>query len=585
MKRLFILGFITCISVVASNAQEVQLIDSSYYSRDFVSYWQNNIAYNGKLYAMFYGENYEPVLVELNGDQLVEIPNPTGFNGGNQGYSGYPIVAHNNIYMSYRTKDFSNNYRSVLMYYNGTTLDSVPMPPNYKQYAGSPEVFGNMLYTRHEHIDGYFSLMKFDGVTMTEIETPQEYRVKYGGYLGHYQGRINSTFSDGKLIVQYRDENYRLNMFLYDGDSLIKLTNPIGYYAKVGFPNLHKIVNNNLYMPYGDSTGAGFLVKYNHDSLLIIEHPEAYNNLGLSGIVASNDSLVIMRYYHNDKSYTMFVYNGQELREIPSPIGYSAAYTGFNKIIGEFKGKQYFMYYSNNNSYDILAFDGNVLTKINNPAGFESNGFFSGGTVYQGKMILSYKHNNGQIKLFEFDGTNLMSISYPPNYSQTTSGYDNAMKIFHDKLYMKFIKDDGTTTLCIYDGQEIVEIENPTKENTDVYKGYTGDSYIFNDKLILSYTIDGELNRMFVLDETSGLTELSKSIGFDMFPNPANDFVSISGLKKGDLVRLYDLTGKLLTANSVHQTTFNINLPQAKGVYLVEVNRNGIVETKKLIKE
>lgn len=86
---------------------------------------------------------------------------------------------------------------------------------------------------------------------------------------------------------------------------------------------------------------------------------------------------------------------------------------------------------------------------------------------------------------------------------------------------------------------------------------------------------------------TAGVSELSKS-NFKMFPNPANDKVSIQGLdnKNIDQITLTDASGKTIQTIEVNGTQTEINISELNvGLYFVNISDANGMETLKLIKE
>ena len=70
-----------------------------------------------------------------------------------------------------------------------------------------------------------------------------------------------------------------------------------------------------------------------------------------------------------------------------------------------------------------------------------------------------------------------------------------------------------------------------------------------------------------------------------IYPNPAKDFVNISAAEKIDLIRIYDLTGRVVLQSTPNREKLNINVTDfSKGVYLVKLNAGDKESTIKLIK-
>lgn len=76
------------------------------------------------------------------------------------------------------------------------------------------------------------------------------------------------------------------------------------------------------------------------------------------------------------------------------------------------------------------------------------------------------------------------------------------------------------------------------------------------------------------------------SVEFTLFPNPANDFVTLEKtcICQTD-IHIYDLTGKMiLSFNNVADLTKRIDINAlTSGIYFVELNANGNISRKRLI--
>ncbi len=86
------------------------------------------------------------------------------------------------------------------------------------------------------------------------------------------------------------------------------------------------------------------------------------------------------------------------------------------------------------------------------------------------------------------------------------------------------------------------------------------------------------------------IDELKLLESIKVFPNPANEFLLIelpNGIKSETSIALYDLHGKLLIAKEIAKNKEKINLDLsmlAKGVYLLNLNLNGVSRQMKIVK-
>jgi len=67
-----------------------------------------------------------------------------------------------------------------------------------------------------------------------------------------------------------------------------------------------------------------------------------------------------------------------------------------------------------------------------------------------------------------------------------------------------------------------------------------------------------------------------------IYPNPANEMITVSGINKLKRIEIYDISGKLLMSETKTHIVIS-NLP--KGIYVLKIiDTNDFMVTKKLIK-
>lgn len=96
-------------------------------------------------------------------------------------------------------------------------------------------------------------------------------------------------------------------------------------------------------------------------------------------------------------------------------------------------------------------------------------------------------------------------------------------------------------------------------------------------------------DKIFVLklgnSTLSGIMDLSNNaFQFDVYPNPAQENVTISNIPSSSTVKITDITGKVVY-NAViknEQTTINTT-DFVNGIYILQVSNNGSIATKKLV--
>ena len=93
------------------------------------------------------------------------------------------------------------------------------------------------------------------------------------------------------------------------------------------------------------------------------------------------------------------------------------------------------------------------------------------------------------------------------------------------------------------------------------------------------------------LDSASGVEGIKKEIGFVIYPNPATNQLTVSGIQfSGNTkVEIENVLGQVMVSLSNHLTTDNCQLTTANlpsGIYILKTtDEKGFVHTAKFVKE
>ena len=142
---------------------------------------------------------------------------------------------------------------------------------------------------------------------------------------------------------------------------------------------------------------------------------------------------------------------------------------------------------------------------------------------------------------------------------------------------------------------------NVDKTNTTVflqeagtwYELFSGDSFTAANSSFAITMAPGEYRLYsnkkmeitpFAFEEEQNNTLGLGNSGISIFPNPASTTLQITGvnLSKNTLIRIYDLSGRLRLQESLSSEALNIEMLQS-GMYVIEVQSNGIKETQRLV--
>ena len=137
---------------------------------------------------------------------------------------------------------------------------------------------------------------------------------------------------------------------------------------------------------------------------------------------------------------------------------------------------------------------------------------------------------------------------------------------------------DFTTLL-----QTLTEIPAAFNTQTIDLSTYTGTvriafRLISNDKNI------GFLDNVKILGSALSINEVENNASFGVYPNPANDFVTISDAN-GAEVKVIDMLGRTLISKVVKSTNETISINDLQtGMYMIQIVKDGQTSSQKLIK-
>lgn len=177
------------------------------------------------------------------------------------------------------------------------------------------------------------------------------------------------------------------------------------------------------------------------------------------------------------------------------------------------------------------------------------------------------------------------SVTYTVTGTSTSSGCSNTDMITVIVNTLPVVAySESNTTLCTY-FSPVTLTEGTPAGGSFSGTGVTGSTFDPNMTtglydVIYSYTDANNCSNSdtvtFNVSDCLGMIE-SSDLTFAIFPNPANDNTTVSGLSSGDLIRLYTLDGKLLFSKEATSSTLTIDLSTyTAGTYLLFVNTESV---------
>lgn len=84
---------------------------------------------------------------------------------------------------------------------------------------------------------------------------------------------------------------------------------------------------------------------------------------------------------------------------------------------------------------------------------------------------------------------------------------------------------------------------------------------------------------------STGISNIeSSNLDFQVYPNPANDFITISNIPVGSSIKIFDVTGKIIWNTSESTQKISINTSAfTNGIYTVYIINNKIMAAKKIV--
>lgn len=177
-----------------------------------------------------------------------------------------------------------------------------------------------------------------------------------------------------------------------------------------------------------------------------------------------------------------------------------------------------------------------------------------GKIVVSGYFIKAYDGNNDVSGIFRLNPDGTLDTTF-----NTQNGFGNASHVFHSTLQA--------------DGKILLVTENATYQGEGLRMG---DGFSTN-QVIIRLNGDG--------GGTTSVENIKDEFSFNIYPNPANDFVTITNLPIGSTMRILDITGKVVYSSAItNEQTTTINTTDfINGIYLIRIENNGNIANRKLV--
>lgn len=112
-----------------------------------------------------------------------------------------------------------------------------------------------------------------------------------------------------------------------------------------------------------------------------------------------------------------------------------------------------------------------------------------------------------------------------------------------------------------------------------------------NQKIYLAFVLNstdmfyGIVDNISILGQAVGLNDISKTSNLSIYPNPANDFFTISNANEA-YIKVIDILGRTLITKHISSQNETISIKDLNaGIYSVQIIKDGEISSKKLIKK
>lgn len=187
---------------------------------------------------------------------------------------------------------------------------------------------------------------------------------------------------------------------------------------------------------------------------------------------------------------------------------------------------------------------------------------FNPGNGFNAYPLSFYIQSNGKIiaggDFSEYNGTEIRGIARLNTDGSLDTSFDLGAGFETDNPGLSFVK-----TIALQSDGKIIAGGN--------FHTYNGTQRI-------------RIARLNGDEGTTSVDTIEDYLSFEVFPNPANEFVNISNPPKNATLRILDLTGKIMHEQLMLNDFESVNISGfTNGIYLVQIENNGSISNKKLI--
>ena len=449
----------------------------------------------------------------------------------------------------------------------GPGYDNAVSGTPYFGYAGSPVAYNNHLYIYYDSVESNLEFSSQAHVFLAEytdnglkfFKNPDKGAAGSGflfadpnNYSQPVVDEYKGAVFNNKLFLPYNDSTNVTTLAVFDGSNIQLAVNPDN--SPYGYQGFATEFNNSLYVYYVNTSGTGYLGKYNasDNSVELIPNPDN-SPYGVQGdFFVYNNKLYVKYSIAGNGSWHLASYDGSNWQIIANPDGSAQGYQGSETEI-VWNNNLYALYYTGNQNR-LMKFDGTTITLIPLPASDVSvtnAGFTNYPVIYNNNLYFSYYNHNGSgaNHLAKYDDSGITVIDNPDN---TPYGFWNTPVIYNNQICFFYANASGVHQLAKYNGDSVALVPNP---DSSPY-GYWNFPYVYKNKLFFQYranNVNSSASALLGYYDSSDMhlitiPESPANTAYNGFPVTFNDtlFLNYANIQYGNFANLaYIVPGSL----------------------------------------
>ncbi len=374
---------------------------------------------------------------------------------------------------------------------------------------------------------------------------------------------------NGKLYFTYGNPSggYGEGLWEYDFvNAPTKILDSDPSAAEMGYSTIN--FNNKMYFACSDPTNGMELWTYDGVNTPTLAHdlhpsgsssPSAFTLFQSKIYFGANDGTISYLYEYDGVNTPTVITNNLYYYGKPFPVN---------------NNKLYFTRRTNNLTFSecVHEFDGTTVTLLNLPNVGEGLDYRSTeiNSAHFGVLYFSVTEwATGQWKYWEYDFTNPAGPAIYPLHQ--AASHNNEVYFYHngDSFGKELWKYNGTNATRLTD-------LNPTGD-----LNYVSNAYLYQNKIYFGASDEVTGTELWVYDPSFvGLNE-SMLNSINVYPNPANSFLSIDADQVIEKVSILDLNGAIVQRESTNK--FSIET-LTSGMYILKVETTDDIVTKRFTK-